>query len=54
MKTKTKKKDIIKEESVSSWSVESVEVIKENGVYKKDDKDLKDKIKKSMMNRWKR
>ena len=33
------------EESVSSWSVEFVEVIKENGVYKKDDKDLKDKIK---------
>ena len=47
---KSKKKDIKKEESVSSWSVESVEVIKENGIYKKDDKDLQDKIEKSMLN----
>ena len=46
---KSKKKDIKKEESVSSWSVESVEVIKENGVYKKEDKDLQDKIKKSLL-----
>ena len=47
---KNKKKDIKKEESISSWSVESVEVIKENGIYKKDDKDLQDKIEKSMLN----
>ena len=46
---KNKKKEINKEESVSSWSVESVEVIKENGVFKKEDKDLQDRIKKSMM-----
>ena len=46
---KNKKKDIKKEESISSWSVESVEVIKENGVFKKEDKDLQDKIKKSML-----
>ena len=42
---KSKKKEIKKEESVSSWSVESVEVIKENGVYKKEDKDLQDEKK---------
>ena len=46
---KSKKKEIKKEESVSSWSVESVEVIKENGVYKKEDKDLQDKIKVRVM-----
>ena len=38
---KSKKKEIKKEESISSWSVESVEVIKENGVYKKDKKEKK-------------
>ena len=47
---KNKKKEIKKADSISSWSVESVEVIKENGVFKKEDKDLQDKIEKSMLN----
>ena len=51
---KSKKKDIIKEESVSSWSVESVEIIKENGIFKKDDKELQEQIQKSMLNQKKK
>ena len=43
---KNKKKEVKKEESVSSWSVESVEIIKENGIFKKMIKNYKNKSKK--------
>ena len=51
---KNKKKEVKKEESVSSWSVESVEIIKENGIFKKDDKELQEQIQKSMLNQKKK
>ena len=42
---KSKKKDIKKEDSLSNFSVEYSEVIKENGELKKDDEEIKKKKK---------
>ena len=46
---KSKKKEMKREESLSNFSVEFSEVIQENGVLKKDDEDIKEKIEKSML-----